>query len=129
MNECERIATKRAAESDHVTRQQPELSQEEMRQILAYVWARQYFRGDGNADRGKKVFADKNCATCHNDPASGAPKLAKGKDGYSDISMDATLWGHGPQMLNRMKEAGIGWPRFKNPQELGDLLAYINSVQ
>ena len=34
----------------------PELSQEEMRQILSYIWARQYFRGNGNAERGKKVF-------------------------------------------------------------------------
>ena len=52
-----------------------------------YIWARQYFRGDGNADRGKNVFTDKNCATCHNDPSSGAPKLGKGKDAYSDITM------------------------------------------
>ena len=58
----------------------PTFSPEEMRQIIGYIWARQYFRGDGNADRGKKVFAEKNCATCHNDPSSGAPKLAKGKD-------------------------------------------------
>ena len=64
----------------------PTLSQEEMRQIIGYIWARQYFRGEGSAERGKKVFAEKNCATCHNDPASGAPKLAKGKDAYSDIT-------------------------------------------
>ncbi len=64
----------------------PALSQEEMRQIIGYIWARQYFRGNGNAERGKKVFAEKNCATCHNDPSSGAPKLAKGKDAYSDIT-------------------------------------------
>jgi len=32
-------------------------------------------------------------------------------------------------MLNRMKQAKIPWPHFKTPQELGDLLAYLNSVQ
>ena len=72
--------------------QPPTLSQEEMRQILGYIWARQYFRGDGNAERGKKVFDEKSCATCHNDPSSGAPKLAHGRDAYSDITMISVLW-------------------------------------
>ncbi|HLK65428.1 MAG TPA: c-type cytochrome [Bryobacteraceae bacterium] len=104
----------------------PELSQEEMRQILAYVWARQYFRGDGNADRGKKVFADKSCATCHNESGT-APKLSKGKDGYSDITMVSALWDHGPQMLNMMTQKQITWPRFTT-QQMADLIAYLNSL-
>ena len=70
--------------------------------FISYIWAKQYFRGTGSADRGKKVFAAKNCATCHNDPPSGAPKLGKGKDAYSDITMVAALWDHGPQMLELM---------------------------
>jgi len=28
-----------------------------------------------------------------------------------------------------MKTAGIAWPRFKTPQEVADLIAYLNSVQ
>ena len=32
-------------------------------------------------------------------------------------------------MLNRMKQAKIPWPQFANPQELVDLLAYLNSIQ
>jgi hypothetical protein len=32
-------------------------------------------------------------------------------------------------MLNRMKQAGIAWPQFGKPQELADLIAYLNSVQ
>ena len=57
-------------------------SQEEMRQIIGYIWARQYVSGNGNAERGHKVFAEKNCAACHNDASSGAPKLAQGKGAY-----------------------------------------------
>jgi mono/diheme cytochrome c family protein len=105
----------------------PNLSQEEMRQILAYIWARQYFRGDGNPDRGKKVFADKNCATCHNDAASGAPKLAKGKDAYSDITMVSALWDHGPRMLDLMTQKNLVWPRF-TAEQMSDLIAYLNSL-
>jgi mono/diheme cytochrome c family protein len=105
----------------------PQLSQDEMRQIIGHVWMRQYFQGQGNAARGKKVFEDKNCATCHNDASSGAPKLAKGKDAYSDITMVTALWGHGPKMLDMMAQKKIEWPRFTAPQ-MADLIAYLNSL-
>ena len=105
----------------------PTLSQEEMRQIIGYIWARQYFRGEGNAERGKKVFAEKSCASCHNDAASGAPKLAKGKDAYSDITMVSALWDHGPRMLELMKQRGVEWPRF-TAQQMSDLIAYLNAL-
>ena len=105
----------------------PVLSQEEMRQILAYVWARQYFTGEGNAERGKHVFTEKSCAVCHNDPSSGAPSLAGHKGAYSDITMVAALWDHGPRMLQEMARRNIPWPRFSD-DEMSDLIAYLNSL-
>ena len=105
----------------------PTFSEQEMRQIIGYIWSRQYFRGEGNAERGKKVFAEKSCATCHNDPASGAPKLAQGKDAYSDITMVSALWGHGPRMLELMNQKKLPWPRF-TAQQMSDLIAYLNSL-
>jgi mono/diheme cytochrome c family protein len=105
----------------------PQLTQEEMRELLSYLWAHQYFRGDGNPDRGKKVFSEKSCATCHNDPSSGAPKLGKGKDAYSDITMVSALWDHGPRMLEMMNQKKLAWPRF-TAQQMSDLIAYLNSL-
>ncbi|PWU12137.1 MAG: cytochrome C [Terriglobia bacterium] len=105
----------------------PNFSQEEMRQILGYVWTKQYLQGGGDVERGKKVFAEKNCATCHNDPASGAPSLARGPDGYTDVTMISALWGHGPRMLQLMTERKLPWPRFTAPQ-MADLIAYLNSL-
>jgi mono/diheme cytochrome c family protein len=100
----------------------PTLSPEEMRALIGYVWARQYFTGAGNAERGKKVFAEKGCGTCHNDPSSGAPKLGKGN---SDITMVSALWQHGPRMLDLMNSKKIPWPRF-TAQQMDDLIAYLN---
>ena len=97
-----------------------------MREILAYIWARQYFRGEGNTARGRRVFTEKNCAACHNDSSTGAPKLARGKDAYSAIAMISVLWQHGPAMLEMMTGKGIPWPRF-NAAEMSDLIAYLNS--
>ena len=108
--------------------QPPALSQQEMREILSYIWARQYFQGGGNAARGKRVFAEKNCAACHNAPSGGAPKLAKGKDAYTDITMVSALWQHGPRMLEAMSQKKLSWPRFSTPQQMADVIAYLNSM-
>jgi hypothetical protein len=32
-------------------------------------------------------------------------------------------------MLVRMRQAKIAWPRFNSPEQVADLLAYLNSVQ
>jgi mono/diheme cytochrome c family protein len=75
------------------------------------------------------VFAEKNCATCHSDPASGAPPLGKGKgkDAYSDITMLSVLWEHGPRMLESMNQRNLAWPRF-TAQQMADLIGYLNSL-
>jgi mono/diheme cytochrome c family protein len=113
---------------DHPATPKPTiLSQDEMRQMLGYIWARQYFRGEGSAARGKAVFEQKACASCHNDPSSGAPKLTRGKEGYSAITMISVLWRHGPRMLELMEQKKIPWPRFTAPQ-MADLIAYLNSL-
>jgi mono/diheme cytochrome c family protein len=101
------------------------LTQEEMRQILEYIWARQYFEGNGNAERGKRVFAAKNCVGCHSSGGVG-PSLAKGKDAYSDITMVSALWQHGPRMLEAAEKKKVPWPRFTT-REMADVIAYLNA--
>jgi mono/diheme cytochrome c family protein len=107
----------------------PSLSQEEMRELLSFLWMRQFVYPTGSVARGGEIFRSRRCADCHAGGTNGAPQLPGQARHYSEVSIIATIWGHGPQMLNRMKTARIPWPRFRNPQELGDLLAYLNSVQ
>ena len=104
----------------------PNLAHDEMRQIVSYLWAQQVFQGDGNPAEGKKVFAAKSCATCHNDGSSGAPSLAGRQGTYSTISMMSTLWRHGPAMLEQMNSKGIQWPKF-TARQMSDLIAYLNA--
>src|SRR4051794_15393423 len=107
----------------------PSLSQEEMRELLSFLWMRQFVYPTGSVAKGKEIFRVRRCADCHAGGTNGAPQLPGQARHYSEVSIISAIWGHGPQMFNRMKQANIPWPRFKNPQELGDLLAYINSVQ
>jgi len=107
----------------------PQLSESEMQQLLSYLWMRQFVYAKGDAARGKQVFTAKRCAECHNGGEHGAPPLPGQGRGYSEITIISALWKHGPQMFNRMREAKINWPRFTNPQQMSDLVAYLNTVQ
>jgi hypothetical protein len=39
----------------------------------------------------------------------------------------AALWGHGPTMLEMMKQKNLAWPHFTAAQ-MSDLIAYLNSL-
>jgi cytochrome c551/c552 len=51
----------------------PELTIDEWRQLISYVWAKQFFATRGDAARGHKIFDSKKCAVCHTDPSSSVP--------------------------------------------------------
>jgi cytochrome c2 len=107
----------------------PSLTQNEMRQLLSFLWMRQFVQPTGDLANGKQIFQERRCATCHAGGAHGAPQLPGQARAYSEVTIISAIWHHGPQMLQRMKQAGIEWPRFQKAQELVDLLAYLNSVQ
>ena len=109
--------------------QPPTLTPVEMRELLSYLWMRQFVYPGGSIAQGKQVFMQRRCADCHAGGTNGAPQLPGQARSYSEVTIIAALWHHGPQMLHRMKQAGIAWPRFSKPQELADLIAYLNSVQ
>ena len=104
----------------------PDLGRDEMRQIVSYLWAQQIFQNDGSSADGKRVFAAKSCAICHNDPSSGAPNLTGRQGTFSTISMISTLWRHGPRMLESMNAKGVPWPKF-TARQMSDLIAYLNA--
>jgi mono/diheme cytochrome c family protein len=107
----------------------PTLSEAEMRSLLSYLWMRQFVYGGGDIAAGKKVFQQRQCATCHAGGTHGAPPLPGQARQYSEVSIISALWRHGPMMARRMKDAGIPWPMFGGQQEVADLIAYLNSVQ
>lgn len=101
----------------------------EMKQIADYIWYARAVEGAGEAGRGAKVFAEKKCTVCHDDPSSGAPKLdrlAAGSAPFSGATMVSALTHHGPAMLDRMREKHIAWPHF-NGEEMSSLIAYLNA--
>ena len=104
----------------------PVLSTSEWQQLLAFVWAKQFFAARGDSAKGHKVYESKKCGTCHDDSSSGAPALAKPGEPYSSISMVHVLWQHGPAMLRKMNEKHIAWPQISQ-NEMANLIAYLNT--
>jgi len=98
----------------------------EMQDLLAYLWARQFFEDAGNPAAGRMVFAGKHCANCHESSSSGAPKLAGSQRSFTSATMMSALWHHGPRMLEQVKAQHLSWPRFEG-REMADLIAYLNS--
>ncbi len=103
----------------------PELTLAHMRQILGYVWTRQFFGIRGDPSLGRQTYAEKRCGACHDDATSGAPALSTPAEPYSAITMVSVLWQHGPRMLRRMQQKKIAWPQFTQ-DEMVNLIGYLN---
>ena len=97
-----------------------------MREIASYLWASEFFEDAGDVAAGRRLFTAKRCAVCHEDAASGAPKLM-GK-AFNGATMVSALWRHGPRMVTQMTAKGIAWPRFERTQ-MADLIAFLNSTK
>jgi len=102
----------------------PRFDEDEMRSVLGYYWAGQFFGVDGNVSRGKKVFETKHCTDCHSGAGPG-PKLADQAGTFNPIRMVSVIWSHGPEMKQRMEQRNIPWPTFKTG-DMADLLAFLN---
>ena len=104
------------------------LNLEEMRRLVGYLVATQFFDERGDPGHGKRVFESKRCTLCHDDPSSGAPDRSVMSGTMTSFGMVAALWKHGPVMLNAMRQRNIAWPRFNGP-EMADVSAYLHGLQ
>jgi mono/diheme cytochrome c family protein len=105
----------------------PKLDDKETRDLVAFLYTLHYFDPAGNRDTGRKLFAEKKCAVCHQVGGAGGtvgPALDSLKQFASPLYVATALWNHGPQMADAMKEKGIQRPTLTGA-ELRDLVAYL----
>lgn len=106
----------------------PVLEANEMTDLLAFLSSLRYFEPAGSAVNGKRIFAERGCASCHGDTAEGTaagPRLKADKETYTVPSFTAALWHHGPRMIDRVEEMGMPWPKLE-PRDIGDLVSFLN---
>jgi cytochrome c2 len=78
-------------------------------------------------ERGQSVFRGKGCSKCHATGRSGAPDLGEAALRMSVGQISGVLWNHSYVMHDRMRSAGISFPRFED-QELADVVSYLHFI-
>jgi cytochrome c len=105
----------------------PNLTGQEFTEISAYLYFLKFFDEPGEPTRGRSIFNEKGCSSCH--PLSGKgkegePGLDQFPQNISPVFLTQTIWNHGPVMIAHMVKLGMKWPVFEGT-EMMDLLEYI----
>ena len=105
----------------------------ELRDLIAYLKSESVaadpgplhlLRGD--AERGRRIFADKHCMECHSGGGRGPSLIGRGTG--RDLTEFATaMWNKTPAMMTMMKRRAIRTPPLRG-DEMADLVAYLDSV-
>jgi cytochrome c2 len=103
----------------------PNVSEPDMRKILAYVWDLQYRGPGGNVTLGELAFAAKGCAGCHTDAQTGIVMSPHPGKTFTPFSFAAIAWGSSREMHREMWDKGVAWPNL-SPDNISDLVAYLN---
>lgn len=105
----------------------PALEAGEMQDLMSFLWDQQIYGEQGNAIKGGRVFAKKQCTSCHTAGGAGPDLKARLHGNVRSFSMVSTLWQHGPAMLKGMQAKQLAWPVFTDGEML-DLVAYLNGL-
>ncbi|HET8577840.1 MAG TPA: cytochrome c [Methylomirabilota bacterium] len=83
----------------------------------------------GDADAGRAIFVEKQCARCHvPDGQRGAgPALEELRWPQGEMELAGRLWNHVPTMAQALSEAGFEWPKLTEA-EMANLMAYLGAA-
>lgn len=107
----------------------PIINSQDFTDISAYLYFFKFFDEPGNAIRGRALFSEKGCQHCHpftGKGRQGEPGLDLFPQNLSPIFLSQAIWNHGPEMIARMAQLGMKWPKF-NGTEMMDLLEFIKT--
>src|ERR1035437_1934245 len=109
----------------------PDLSQEEMAHMLAFLYQAGTADRPGDKAAGERVFSDKGCSRCHSIRSAGghsAPDLSQvAAAGDATVWLRA-MWNHAQSMIDPITKELGAWPQFHNG-EMNDLLAYVSAAE
>lgn len=107
----------------------PTFQEDELADLLAFLYFLNYFDEPGDPSVGKVLFAEKHCIQCHGVGRTGGvmgPRLDSLPRGTPPLRIAQDLWNHGPAMVPAIRRMGLEVPKFQGNQIL-DLFAYMRS--
>jgi mono/diheme cytochrome c family protein len=109
----------------------PAFSDQEISDVIAYLFFLQYFDPPGDVGRGRELYIDKGCVLCHYAPRGAekrfAPDLSTSPALASPLDLSSAMWNHAPVMEEQIRERGLPWPRFQD-DDVRDLVEYLRSL-
>lgn len=110
----------------------PQLTGQEMADIVAYLYTSHYFDpAGGSAARGRELVQSKSCLTCHSVIGKGgkiAADFATSNVVGSPAAIVAGMWNHSKFMEEQARKQGVALPQLKG-QELADIATYLRSLR
>jgi mono/diheme cytochrome c family protein len=109
----------------------PRLEAEEMADIVAYLYAVQYFAQSRDTQRGARLAKDKGCLGCHtvHGRDGKAPiDLARSAAADSPAGVVGALWNHSFIQEPPAGRPAAGWTALRG-DELADLVAFLRSLR
>ncbi len=105
----------------------PLFSEEELADIISYIYYVKLFDEPGDPDAGERWFRQNRCADCHSLGGIGAengPALDSYARFVAPIMLAAGMWNAGPAMRAALSDRTLPIPTFVG-RELSDIHAYI----
>ena len=101
----------------------PRLENNELADILAYVYFLHFSRDEGDARRGERLFVSKGCITCHG-PNKPGPDLQQGTERFEMLRLATSMWNHAPIMYQSMESEVMKWI-YLDPNNMQDLSKFL----
>jgi mono/diheme cytochrome c family protein len=108
----------------------PKLDSQQAADLFAYFFAARFFEQKGDAGRGRKAFAEKGCAQCHNigeGNGSTGTAVLKWAAVTDPIELARQMWNHSPQMKTAMAAKGVKMPAM-TALEMNDITVYLQNL-
>ncbi len=109
----------------------PAMDAQQAADLFAFFYSLRFFEEPGDAGRGKALFTERRCASCHGVTTvkvPGAKPLSEWTALGDPLELVETMWNHSTAMRAQMERTHIT-PLRLSGQELADLLVYDRTVK
>jgi mono/diheme cytochrome c family protein len=104
----------------------PKLASSEAADLMAYFYSLLLYSEQGDERRGRLVYEQKNCASCHNDEPGIGPALSDWSRAEHPLLWAERMWNHASLMNQEILRNRLQWPSMTE-REVTDLVAFIHS--
>jgi cytochrome c2 len=118
------------AEYESAGRPVPTLTQNDVSDLFSYFFAMHYFEPQGSATRGRSVFVEKKCSTCHSEVLNAQalnPFLSRWTELRDPTSWAEQFWNHVGEMDTATSLRGVRWPELSD-RDIADLMSFLSSL-